>query len=462
MDGQRRQNRILSRLPLALRGAVLAMAFLWLLPENAHGSPSHEPSEVSEAAEIIVVRTDIPADSAAAADTFRLKFRVNDTRIEPALDGNAERLGLLKSFLRSVNSDADLKITSVNFLGGASPEGTDRSNQALCQGRADALRRYMGGIIDIPDSLFTTRYTGSDWAGLAAMIEADPDVPCREATLALVRSIIADGSTSNAKRARLRGMCNGRAYRYILANFFPTLRTSRVIITTRRDIPAPAPVIAEPIPAQQISPVDEDTVFVAPAPADTVRPFYMDLRTNLLYDAALVPNIGVQFYLGRNISVIADWMYAWWSNDSRHRYWRIYGGDLGLRYWFGSHARRKPLTGHHIGIYGQILTYDFEFGDRGWMGGKPGGTLWDKMQSGGGIEYGFTLPIKPRLNIDFSLGIGYLGGIVHEYYPDDKGHYIREVTKKRRWWGPTKAEISLVWLIGRGNRNVKYEKGGDK
>lgn len=418
-------------------------------------------------AEIIVVRTDLPGDSAVMeADTFRLRFRVSDTRIEPSLAGNAAHLDALRSRLRAIAADSSLRVTSVNFLGGASPEGTDRSNRALCEGRADALRRCIGSFAAIPDSLFTTRYTGSDWAGLAAMVEADPAVPCREATLSLIRSIMADGRGSDARRARLRGLCNGRAYRYILANFFPALRTSRVIITTRRAPAAPAPVIAEPEPAPlpDGGSVDEGTAFVeTAAPADSVRPFYMDIRTNLLYDAALVPNIGVQFYLGRNLSVIADWMYAWWSNDSRHRYWRIYGGDLGLRWWFGPHARRKPLTGHHIGIYGQILTYDFEFGRRGWMGGKPGGTLWDKMQTGGGIEYGFALPIKPRLNIDFSVGLGYLGGIVHEYHPDDKGHYIREVTKRRRWWGPTKAEISLVWLIGRGNRNVKnIEKGGDK
>ena len=38
------------------------------------------------------------------------------------------------------------------------------------------------------------------------------------------------------------------------------------------------------------------------------------------------------------------------------------------------------------------------------------------------------------------------------------GHYVWQTTKKRRWFGPTKAGISLVWLIGRGNYNEK--KGG--
>jgi hypothetical protein len=67
------------------------------------------------------------------------------------------------------------------------------------------------------------------------------------------------------------------------------------------------------------------------------------------------------------------------------------------------------------------------------------------------------LPIARRLNIDFTIGVGYVGGKYYDYKPID-GHYVWQATKKRRWFGPTKAEISLVWLIGRGNSNK--QKGG--
>ena len=195
------------------------------------------------------------------------------------------------------------------------------------------------------------------------------------------------------------------------------------------------------------------------------KPFYMDIRTNMLYDALLIPNIGVEMYLGKRWSVAANWMYGWWKTDRRHWYWRAYGGDIAIRKWWGKAAGEKPLTGHHIGIYGQIFTYDFETGDRGYMGGKPGGTLWDKMNYIVGAEYGYSLPIARRLNIDFTIGAGYWGGIYHEYKPE-ADYYVWQSTKERRWIGPTKAEISLVWLIGNGNTNRKFsgrknrEKGG--
>lgn len=152
-------------------------------------------------------------------------------------------------------------------------------------------------------------------------------------------------------------------------------------------------------------------------------------------------------------------MYGWWEKNSSHRYWRIYGGDLAVRYWLGKKACEKPLTGHHVGIYGQVFTYDFEWGGKGYMGGEPGGMLWDKTNYAAGVEYGYSLPVANRLNIDFTLGVGYWGGKYYKYIPLD-GHYVWQATKNRRWFGPTKAEISLVWLLGRGNSNKK--KGGVK
>jgi hypothetical protein len=65
------------------------------------------------------------------------------------------------------------------------------------------------------------------------------------------------------------------------------------------------------------------------------------------------------------------------------------------------------------------------------------------------------MPIGRRLNLDFSIGLGFQDGEYKEYLPMDD-HYVWQATHKRHWWGPTKAEISLVWLLGHG----KGKKGG--
>lgn len=187
------------------------------------------------------------------------------------------------------------------------------------------------------------------------------------------------------------------------------------------------------------------------------KPFYMSLKTNLLYDALAVPSVGVEFYVGRGLSVGADWMYAWWSKERRHRYWRIYGGDINLRYRFGHAAKAKPFTGHFVGVYAGAFTFDFEFGGTAYMGGRPGHNLWNRCILNVGVEYGYSLPIGRRLNLDFAVGVGYIGGKVEKFRPED-GYYIWEKTAMRHWFGPTKAEVSLVWLLGRGNTNLRGKK----
>jgi hypothetical protein len=173
------------------------------------------------------------------------------------------------------------------------------------------------------------------------------------------------------------------------------------------------------------------------------------LRTNLLYDAALIPNLGVEVNLGRQWTVGADYVGTWFSSDNRHRYWQCYGGYVTLRRYFGSQVQQRHFTGHHIGVYGLGLTYDVEFGGRGYQAARFG--------FGGGVEYGWSARIARRLNIDLSIGLGFQGGKYKKYVPQD-GQYLWCATENLHWWGPTRAEVSLKWLLG-GN---KTKKGGSR
>lgn len=176
------------------------------------------------------------------------------------------------------------------------------------------------------------------------------------------------------------------------------------------------------------------------------------VKTNLLYDLVLTPNIGVEVSLGEKYSVAANWMYAWWHEDAEKWYHRTYGGDVELRRYFGtkgskgsnsgkkssSRKNNSALQGFHVGVYGQMLQYDFEWGDKGYLA--------DTWSWAGGIAAGWSKGIGKHLNLDFTLGVGYLTGEYEEYKPIDDC-YVWQATKVRHWIGPTKAEVSLVWLI---------------
>lgn len=180
------------------------------------------------------------------------------------------------------------------------------------------------------------------------------------------------------------------------------------------------------------------------------------MTTNLLYDAALTPNIGIGVCFGGRFTIFADWMHAWWSNREKRRYWRIYGGDIEARVQLGHGRSDNPLSGHRVGVYASLVTYDFQFGR------TRTGVMADKYNYAAGLSYGYSLPVGRRLNLDFSIGVGYAWGRYMKQHLEDD-HDVWQSTHSKRWFGPTRAEIGLTWLIGKGNVNTpRNRKGGDR
>lgn len=422
----------------------------------------------------------LPGYGETPSDSVKVYFRVGHHQFDPALRNNRAAMDSFVNIVSAANVECNIDRLVVRAY--ASPDGILKANERLSCQRCDAIASYIAGHAGVRRDLIQTVPGGVAWAELRRLVEKVPGVPSREKVIDILDNtpiwiFDAQGRVVDGRKAQLMSLDSGVPYRWMQEHLFPELRNSlAVVVFLKPDKTQPADIPAIVAPAQ----LDTDTVqsevslpetdlpeeietgsysLGSPQLAPAVPRRYFALTTNMLYDAALVPNIGLEFYVGKNISVYGEWMYAWWDNNRRHRYWRLYGGDLGLRWWFGRKAEVKPLTGHHIGIYGGVLTFDFELGGTGYMGGKPGGTLWDRCLAQAGIEYGYSLPIGRRLNIDFSIGLGYLGGNYIKYFPFDNDYY-REKEYKLRFFGPTKAEISLVWLLGRGNTNSR--KGGEK
>lgn len=395
-------------------------------------------------------------------DSVKVHFRVSDTHIDRSFGGNGATLDSIFSKLiaDSINGPSH-RLVGVKVTGAASPEGSVEFNRYLSEKRADAIfdEFRSRGLLEDSAAVFT--YMGRDWNGLRSEVEADENVPYKNDVMALLEKITGVNPPAHPL-AELKAMHSGEPYRYLHSNLFPELRASRLTVEYEKLFPA-MNIPYMPLDCPEIS--TEISGVILPLPYNCLgevkecKPFYMGLKTNMLYDALLLPNIGAEFYVGKNVSLTADWMYGWWDRDRTHYYWRAYGGNLGARWWFGKKAHEKPLTGHHLGLFAGAVTYDFELGKGGIMGGIPRGTLWDRCNFISGIEYGYSLPVARRLNIDFSLAIGYMGGKYLKYEPK-YGFYIWQSTHRLHWFGPTKAEISLVWLIGCDNYN--RSKGGRK
>lgn len=415
-------------------------------------------------------------------DSVKIFFRQGKINLDPTLSDNQRALNRIADTLRSNYADSTYQLRKILVVGAASPEGPPGINRWLSEKRADVLFNHLSQYATLPDSLKSSRFIGPDWMGLLKLAKNDPLLPFREETLSLLSQIAGEaeagiGTQSNRQGSqlgqirsqleRIRSLRGGIPYQYMYKKYFPSLRASQLFLWYNR---AYKPLIPSPMPEWEIvklsvdTTITSDSIHIGPILIEPGQPrklHYVALRTNMLYDALLMPNIGCEMYLGKSWSVAANWLYGWWKTDRRHWYWSAYGGDIAVRKWLGKAAEEKPLTGHHIGIYAQIFTYDFEMGGRGYMGGKPGGTIWNKMNHAMGAEYGYSLPIARKLNIDFSLGMGYWGGIYHEYKPRNH-YYVWQATKERHWIGPTKLEVSLVWLLGHGNANSNWKRKKEK
>ena len=408
-------------------------------------------------------------------DSVKIFFRQGKINLDPTLSDNQWALNRIADTLRSNYADSAYQLRKILVVGAASPEGSPGINRWLSEKRADVLFNHLSKYATLPDSLKSSRFIGPDWMGLLKLAKHDPLLPFREETLSLLSQIAGEaeagiGTQSNRQGSqpeRIRTLRGGIPYQYMYKKYFPSLRASQLFLWYNRVY---KPLIPSTMPEWKIvklsvdTTITSDSIHIEPILIEPGQPrklHYVALRMNMLYDALLMPNIGCEMYLGKSWSVAANWLYGWWKTDRRHWYWRAYGGDIAVRKWLGKAAEEKPLTGHHIGIYAQIFTYDFEMGSRGYMGGKPGGTIWNKMNLAMGAEYGYSLPIARKLNIDFSLGMGYWGGIYHEYKPRNH-YYVWQATKERRWIGPTKLEVSLVWLLGHGNANRSWKGKKEK
>ena len=431
---------------------------------------------------VVLMPTTLLANAYAASiqDSLRttIYFRPGYSLLELSYRDNAANMKALTQGIQTIKGNPCVQLQHIRILSAASPEGNSALNKRVAKRRGERLRDYLKETLVLPDSIFTVSSAGEDWQGLAALI-AREKTPWRNKALQIIRHtpewVTRNGKVVDGRKRQLQNLDGGKAWKYMLANHFYTLRTGAVVVCEVKTLAAEStPSAAEasleqarpesasqqasgqPASQQQASQSPSSPPFPAipsqvhPEPQEPSVASYFALKSNLLYDALLVPNLSLEASIGSGWTLGAGGMFAWWSKDAKHRYWRIYGGDLEIRKYFGTLSKSKPLQGHHLGIYGDFLTYDFEFGAKGYQ---------SKATYAAGIRYGYSHPIANRLNLDFALGIGYLHSNYKTYVPRD-GCYVYQETKKQKWLGPTQAEISLVWLLGKGNTNKK--KGGKK
>ena len=392
------------------------------------------------------------------SDTLQVFFRQNRTVLDTSFRDNGRRLREFSDRFAGLLRVPGSKVRSILVVSGASPEGPFTLNQRLSDARARAVIDYLLRQRLVDSSRVEVESRGADWKGLRERVEAS-DLPYREEVIELIDFplfVREGGRVADGRKQRLMDLQGGKVWRELYDRYFRELRGTKVMIAwnilredtpvTPRVEPASAregamPRLVVAPPARPVLPVMVPARFPLPV---RKKKQYIAIESNLLLDAAVIPNIGIEVGIGKGFTIGGNYQNIWLRDKAWTRWYRLEGFEVGLNRYLN--REKRPFRGHHVGLYGQLLTWDFTVNGKGYLA--------ERWARGGGVAYGYAFPVGRRFNLDFEIGVGYLGGNMHEYTPED-GHRVWQRTKPFHWVGPTKAGITLQWLAGRGNVNER-------
>lgn len=419
-----------------------------------------------------------------------ITFKVNKTFIIPTDTGYVQ---LINAMHNVPNGFTYCRLLVLR--GSASPEGPAWNNTRLAHGRAQALVDSLRRYISVPDFSVEERYISEDYNGLRHMI-GNSSYTYKEEVMDILRQHHDDATT----KKKLQALHDGRVWKELLRDYFPVLRATRVVVVVSQD-PMELPIsgilydteaeASEPDIALPVVPITMNL------PAQPQREL-LAVKTNLLFDAAWVPqygfcpipNVEIEYYPLRG-----HWTYGatfdcpWWqssaynshtekSTGKNHKFFQIRNYQLLARWYAHDGSGVDGFHGLYVYPYINVAIFGIGFkADKGWMG----------EGLGGGIGAGYKLPLgkintvdgrtrASHWHLEFGAQFGmfaykydpYQWGCVHGYidghyyyrYYGDKSHFHKRDHHKI-WLGPTRVSVTLSYdLLYRSRKNLKSKGGG--
>ena len=387
---------------------------------------------------ILLATSKLYGQSSYSADLY---YRINESELDASYRDNSIILSQIDSII------ANYEVANIDVCASASPDGATSANEKLAQERLNSFVDYLVSTGRLSADQIKTTRSFVNWDGMGQLVGQSQLSDKEEIVIILNNEVATDAHRVDQRIIQLKRLNKGKTYQELRTSIFPHLRYSSITIDFNR----PEPVAV--LPEEPVTTVVEETIeeVTAAVPATTIaestsRGARWNISTNMLYLAALAPNIAAEISLGKGFSIKGGWTYTWLKSDKRNKYWRLYGGELEVRKWLGAANKKNPFGGHHIGVGVQMGTYDFELTKNGQM---------SDFTTAISLYYGYSLPIAKRFNIDFGVGAGYVTG-KYKKYTAEHGCYVYQSSHKRKYFGPTKLDISMVWLLGKGNVNPKY------
>lgn len=376
------------------------------------------------------------------ADTVGVKvyFRQGYSRLQPAFRGNGIRLDEFMRRVSEMYSDSTARLNSIDIVAYASPEGPYTLNRKLARKRAENISAYLRGNMPfLSDTLYNVRPQGVDWNGLAAMVEAS-NMRYRSEVLNILRNVpettYRNGKLVDSRLKRLMDLRGGRPYNYMLEHFFPELRAAGAyVVCDFVRIAQPAIPINKPNEPNEANGANEVDAAIPVATELPERDYdRWAIKSNVLYLAAGVTNIGGEYAFHPHWSVDLPLVYSPYTIARRYRMRFLYIQPE-ARYWLD-----RPMKGHFFGVHLHAGVFNVSLDDKNRYQSEKG-------FHGGGISYGYAMPLSRRWSMEFTVGVGYAFTKYCTYYNVPNGiRYEKDLPY--HYWGLTKLGLNFVYRFG--------------
>lgn len=171
----------------------------------------------------------------------------------------------------------------------------------------------------------------------------------------------------------------------------------------------------------------------------------VSLKTNLFYGAyTYTPNLGIELSVGkRSTFEIAGGYNPWDLNGTSETNKKLvhWIGQMEYRYWFC-----QKFNGHFLGAH--ILGSEYNISQHKLpllFGSGSENYRFQGWGAGAGLSYGYQFILGRRWNLELNAGIGYARLQYDKYECRTCGEKVG--SEKRNYFGPTKAGISLIYII---------------
>ena len=370
---------------------------------------------------------------------LRIMFRVNEAQYDKSYMANKSNVEQLRLILKRAR-----RIDSVLVCSYASPEGPYSKNILLSELRGEEVRRLILTVAQeegcaIDKNKIIVRSRGENWSGMRKGIAA---YDSKGAFGSLLATIDSDKLLGEKKKA-IRNM-GYPAYRLLARDVLPSLRSSEIVICYSNVVETAGLHLSHEIhPIAKLPPLTSLML----QEEKCGKHIDVALKTNLLYDALMWTNYGVEVPLTikqQNFSLDYYHQFSWWrwgkhKYEYANRHFQM-GGEI--RWWFlpkkNKKIKRDNLCGHFAGPYFVGGKYEFQW-RRKWC---YLGEFWSA-----GITYGYAMPISRHLNVEFAVSAGYAPIAYRHFIPahDFSRLYVdRGDMGTRHYIGITKLAISLV------------------